>query len=91
MASDDIDLEDLISEGLSYEEIIEEYEDAGYDSEDIAEAFADLDYDYDEALYDTIAEQNVDLDYFEAHVHDWADFLDTSVHDLYELYYGYED
>lgn len=89
--ADDIDIEDLASQGYDYDDIRDAMLDAGYDADDISDAFAELDYDWEDALYDTIENQEVDRDYLDDHAHDWADALDMDVSDVYDLYYGYGD
>lgn len=85
--NDDIDVQDLIDEGYDYDEIIEELEDAGYDEEDIQEAFVDLGYDWQDALWDAIEDQQIDLE----NAAYYADLLGESIHDIYDAYYGYEE
>lgn len=80
-------VEDLAGEGLDYAEIIEELEERGYDTDDIAEAMVDVGYDWSDALMDGIREQQIDL----ADAAYYADLLDLSESDVYDIYYGYED
>lgn len=89
--NDDIDIEDMIAEGYDYEEINEALADAGYDAEDMADAWSDVGYDWNEALLDTVRENLIDQDYFEEHAREWADDLDMSISDLYDVYFGYEE
>ena len=86
-ASDDIDVKSLIDEGYDYEDIVDELKDAGYDAEDIAEAFADLGYDWEDALIDAIHDQLIDLD----DAAYYADLLGVSEHDVYDMYYDYDE
>lgn len=78
-------VEDLIAEGLDEEEINEYLLDEGYDAEDLAEAWVDADYDWQDALTDAIEEQQIDLD----DAAEYADLLDMSIHEVYDMYYGY--
>lgn len=82
---EEIDIEELVDEGYSYDEIIDEMIDAGYDREDIDEAFVDLGYDWEDALTDAIHDQLIDLD----DAAYYADLLDVSEHDIYDMYFDY--
>ena len=87
MSDDDIDVRELIDEGYSYEQILEELEDAGYDRDDIDEAFVDVGYDWEDALWDAIEDQQIDLD----DAAYYADLLGVDTSDIYDAYHGYEE
>lgn len=91
MASDDIDIDDLIEQGYDQTEINEAMLDAGYDAEDMQEAWADADYDWEDALRDTLEQQLISEDELRQDAAEWADMLDMSESEVYDLYHGYGD
>lgn len=91
MAADDIDVSDLVEQGYDVDEINEAMLDAGYDAEDMAEAWAETGYDWQDALEDALRDQVMSEQEFKEDAAYWADMLDLSIHDAYDLYYGYGD
>jgi hypothetical protein len=89
--ADDIDIDDLIEQGYDQDDITEAMLDAGYDVEDMAEAWADADYDWHDALHDTLAEQLISEEEFRLDAAYYADLLDISESEAYDLYFGYGD
>lgn len=89
--ADDIDIADMIEDGYDSDEINEAMLDAGYDAEDMAEAWVDAGYDWSDALEDAIRDQVMSEQEFREDASYYADMLDMSIHDAYDLYYGYGD
>lgn len=90
-SSDDVDVADMIQDGYGYDDINEAMHDAGYDKEDIAEAWADAGYDWEDALEDALRDNVMSEQEFKEDAAWYADMLDLSIHDAYDLYYGYGD
>lgn len=89
--SDDIDVAEMIEDGYGYDDINEAMYDAGYDKEDVAEAWADAGYDWQDALGDALRDNVMSEQEFREDAAWYADMLDLSIHDAYDLYYGYGD